>query len=254
MIKFYIPIFVASLLGSLHCATMCGPFAAFALMRDKKRGPWLLQSLYHGGRLLAYTSLGALAGAFGASLDFGGSLLGIGRVAGVVTGTLLVALGARRILAIAGVRTPAIPGAAKVGLLVGRMHQTALRSEPAVRSLGTGICSALLPCGWLYAFVAMAAGSGGAVSGVVLMLVFWIGTVPILAGIGTGARELLARTGRTLQIATAVLVMALGLVSIGGRWNIAMAQVAGGRAGQANPAGQLANQHASLPDHPPCHH
>ena len=239
-----LPILAASLLGSLHCASMCGPFAAFALMRDKKRGPWLLQALYHGGRLLAYTTLGALAGAFGASLDFGASLLGIGRVAGVVTGSLLVALGARRILAILGLRVPSFPGSAQVGRLVGRAQQIALRSEPAARSLGTGICSALLPCGWLYAFVAMAAGSGGAAAGVFLMLVFWVGTVPILAGIGGGARELLARTGRGLQIATAVLVMALGLVSIAGRWNIAMAQASGGQAGQA----------VSPPEQPPCHH
>jgi uncharacterized protein len=243
--KFHIPIFVASLLGSLHCASMCGPFAAFALMHDKKRGPWLLQALYHGGRLLAYATLGALAGAFGGTLDFGGSLLGIGRVTGVVTGTLLVTLGARRILAIVGLRVPSFPGAQRVDRIVGRMQQAAMRGEPVARSLGTGICTALLPCGWLYAFVAMAAGSGRASSGVFLMLVFWAGTVPILAGIGTGARELLARTGRALQVATAVLVMALGFISIAGRWSVAMAQVTGGAAGQGAPA--------SPPEHPPCH-
>ena len=245
--KFYGAIFIASLLGSLHCASMCGPFAAFALMRDNKRGPWLLQALYHGGRLLAYATLGAIAGAFGATLDFGGALLGIGRVAGVVTGALLVALGARRILAIFGLRGPAFPGTKQVSRLVGRMQQAAMRGEPVTRSLGTGICTALLPCGWLYAFVAMAAGSGRAMSGAFLMSVFWTGTVPILAGIGTGVRELLARTGRALQLATAVLVMALGFVSIVGRWNIAVAQVQGREvSGQVKPAGP-----AELP---PCHH
>ncbi len=241
--KLYVPIFIASLLGSLHCASMCGPFAAFALMRDTRRGPWLLQALYHGGRLLAYATLGAIAGAFGATLDFGGSLLGIGRIAGVATGVLLVALGARRILAILGLRVPTFPGANRVGRLVGRMQQSAMRGEPVARSLGTGICTALLPCGWLYAFVAMAAGSGRATSGVLLMLVFWAGTVPILAGIGTSVREILARTGRALQVATAVLVMALGFVSIVGRWNIAVAQVTG--------APQV--KVAELPEHPPCH-
>jgi sulfite exporter TauE/SafE len=126
------------------------------------------------------------------------------------------------------------------------MQQAAMRGEPVVRSLGTGICTALLPCGWLYAFVAMAAGSGRSMSGAFLMLVFWTGTVPILAGIGTGVRELLARTGRALQVATAVLVMALGFVSIAGRWNIAVAQVTRGHSEQAQPASPL--------EHPPCHH
>lgn len=242
--KLYGAIFIASLLGSLHCASMCGPFAAFALMRDTQRGPWLLQALYHGGRLAAYATLGAIAGAFGATLDFGGSLLGIGRVAGVVTGALLVTLGARRILAIVGLRAPAFPGTKHVGRLVARLQRTAMRGEPVARALGTGICTALLPCGWLYAFVAMAAGFGQATSGAFLMLVFWTGTVPILAGIGTGVRELLARTGRVLQVATAVLVMALGIVSIAGRWNIAVAQVAGAQSGHVS----------SPPEHPPCHH
>ena len=246
--KLYGSILVASVLGSLHCASMCGPFAAFALMRDKRRGPWLLQALYHGGRLFAYAILGTIAGAFGATLDFGGSLLGVGRVAGVVTGALLVALGARRILVLFGLRVPAFPGSMQVSRRVGRLQQAAMRGEPVVRSLGTGICTALLPCGWLYAFVAMAAGSGRATSGAFLMLVFWTGTVPVLASIGTGVRELLARTGRALQVATAVLVMALGLVSIAGRWNIALAQVQGGSAGQS---GQV--KPAAPPEHPPCH-
>jgi sulfite exporter TauE/SafE len=121
-----------------------------------------------------------------------------------------------------------------------------MRGEPVARSLGTGICTALLPCGWLYAFVAMAAGAGRASSGVLLMLVFWTGTVPILAGIGTGVRALLARTGHALQVATAVLVMALGFVSIAGRWNIVVAQVTGGGSGQA--------MASPPPEHPPCHH
>ncbi|HEX7507610.1 MAG TPA: sulfite exporter TauE/SafE family protein [Polyangia bacterium] len=249
MMKFYGTILIASLLGSLHCASMCGPFAAFALMRDRKRGPWLLQAMYHGGRLFAYAILGAMAGAFGATLNFGGSLLGIGRVAGVITGALLVALGTRRILAIFGLRVPAFPGSMQVSRLVGRLQQAAMRGEPVVRSLGTGLCTALLPCGWLYAFVAMAAGSGRATSGAFLMLVFWTGTVPILAGIGAGVRELLTRTGRALQIATAVLVMALGFVSIAGRWNIALAQVQGGNTGQSGQGNPSAP-----PEHPPCHH
>jgi uncharacterized protein len=127
--KFYGAIFIASLLGSLHCASMCGPFAAFALMRDPKRRPLLLQALYHGGRLLAYVTLGAVAGAFGATLNFGGSLLGIGRVAGVATGILLVTLGARRILAIVGLRVPAFPGTRQVSQLVGRIQQAAMRGR-----------------------------------------------------------------------------------------------------------------------------
>jgi sulfite exporter TauE/SafE len=242
MIALHATILVASLLGSLHCASMCGPFAAFAMMRDRRRGPWLLQALYHGGRLFAYATLGALAGGFGASLNFGGSLLGIGRVAGVFTGVLLVALGARRVLAILGVRTPQFPGGSTVGRGLARLQASIVHSDPVVRSLGTGLLTALLPCGWLYAFVATAAGTGSAWTGVTVMLVFWLGSVPILAGIGSGVRQVLARTGRWLQIATAVLVIGLGVVSIVGRWNIVVPAAA------AAPAGA-----GAAPEHHACH-
>ena len=231
--KFHGAVFVASLLGSLHCAGMCGPFAAFAIARDTRRASVLSQALYHGGRLLAYTILGALAGALGATLDFGGSLLGIGRVAGVAAGVLLVAVGVHRVLAVSGVRVPMFPGAARVSQVLGRARLKATRRTPIVRSLGIGVFTALLPCGWLYAFVVMAAGTGGALAGASLMLVFWTGTVPILAGIGAGAREFLARTGRGLQVATALLVVTLGLASIAGRWNIAIARVAAASAAEA---------------------
>jgi sulfite exporter TauE/SafE len=216
----YGAVFVASLLGSLHCAGMCGPFAAFAVLRERRRGSWLLQALYHGGRLGAYLALGGLAGGLGASLDFGASLLGIGRIAGVLAGAMLILLGGRRALALLGVRMPNVSAAVTVGRMLARMQTRVMRMGATARALGTGLCTALLPCGWLYAFVAMAAGTGSTLHGGLLMLVFWSGTVPILAGIGAGVHELLGRMGRWIQVATAVLVIALGVVSIVGRWNI----------------------------------
>lgn len=220
MTHVYGAVFVASLLGSLHCAGMCGPFAAFAVLRDRQRGAWPLQALYHGGRLAAYLTLGALAGGLGASLDLGASLLGIGRIAGVLAGAMLVLLGGRRALALLGVRMPNVSAAVAIGRMLARMQTRVMRMGAAARALGTGLCTALLPCGWLYAFVAMAAGTGSPLQGGLLMLVFWSGTVPILAGIGAGVHEVLGRMGRWIQVTTAVLVIGLGVLSIVGRWNI----------------------------------
>lgn len=234
MTHLYGAVFVASLLGSLHCAGMCGPFAAFAVLRERRRGPWFLQALYHGGRLAAYVVLGAIAGGLGASLDFGGSLLGIGRIAGVLAGAMLVLLGGRRVLALLGVRMPNVSAAVTVGRLLARLQTRVMRRGPAARALGTGLCTALLPCGWLYAFVAMAAGTGSTLQGGLLMVVFWSGTVPILAGIGAGVHEVLGRMGRWIQVATALLVIGLGVVSIVGRWNIVV-PVASAAAPEAAP-------------------
>ena len=53
-------VFLASLLGSVHCGAMCSAFACLA-NAGARRGAW-----YHGGRLLAYNTLGASAGVLGA--------------------------------------------------------------------------------------------------------------------------------------------------------------------------------------------
>src|SRR5512141_219921 len=97
-------VFLASLLGSLHCAGMCGPFVAFATLRVKEASPraqsrgHTLQFAYHSGRLLAYAILGTLAGILGATINLGGSLVGIGRLAGLTAGILLVRAGTTRLL------------------------------------------------------------------------------------------------------------------------------------------------------------
>jgi sulfite exporter TauE/SafE len=227
-------VFIASLIGSLHCAGMCGPFMAFATLRPlHRKGVDLrhdrapgLQLAYHGSRLLAYVLLGAAAGLLGATLDIGGSLLGAGKVAAVAAGVLLVAVGISRILTLLGVRLPMVDRTGHIQRWLGAGQAAAARLTPLRRALSIGVLTALLPCGWLYAFVAVAAGTGQALHGALVLLVFWAGTVPILAGIGAGLGSLLLRAGRTFQLVTAVLVVLLGFQSILGRYRISAARVA----------------------------
>ena len=58
--------FVAGLVTSLHCLGMCGPLAcSWAVARGNNTTFLRDTALYHGSRLLAYTLVGALAGALG---------------------------------------------------------------------------------------------------------------------------------------------------------------------------------------------
>ena len=85
-------VFVASLLGSLHCAGMCGAFVAFAVGIDdpdaaRKRAR--LHAAYNLGRLVTYSVLGAIAGAIGGALDLAGGqflLLLLSAVIGIALG------------------------------------------------------------------------------------------------------------------------------------------------------------------------
>lgn len=223
-------VLVASLLGSLHCAGMCGVFVAFAVGAGEAAVArrFRLHVAYHGGRLVSYATLGALAGVLGAATDLGGSVIGLGRVAGVVAGAMLVIFGSVALLRVLGVR---LPGAASTGLLtrlVQRGQSAAIRWPLDLRALAIGLLSTLLPCGWLYAFAVAAAGTGDPLWGALTMSAFWVGTVPVLASIGVGLQKLTGLFGRRLQVRASLLIVAVGLVTIVGRWDLPITQTRAG--------------------------
>lgn len=215
-------VFIASLLGSAHCAGMCGAFLAFAVAGDQQASPnkAALHAAYNGGRLITYMTLGAFAGFLGAALDLGGSMVGLQRTAAALAGTMMVFIGLIAILRVSGIhiRKLPIPGAMQRLALQG--HRAAAAMPPFSRALATGLLTTLLPCGWLYAFVITAAGTGNPGWGAATMAVFWLGTLPMMIGLGIGLQMLTGRLRRHLPIATSLLIVIVGLWTISGRWSI----------------------------------
>lgn len=218
-------VLAASLVGSLHCAGMCGPFAAIAMSRGARgseeggprAGGLALQSAYHGGRLVGYASFGAAAGTAGALLDLGGLLAGLSSAAAILAGVTLVAFASVEIARHFGARfggLRALPRPAFVNGLVRRATRT---NRPVARALAMGACSALLPCGWLYAFVVTAAGTGRPELGALVMAAFWLGTVPILAVVGVGADGLRRLLGARANLVAGLAVLVLGVLTLIGR-------------------------------------
>jgi sulfite exporter TauE/SafE len=93
------------------------------------------------------------------------------------------------------------------------------------RGFALGLFSAALPCGWLYAFVATASGAGSALGGAAVMAAFWAGTLPAMVAVGLGARRLLGPVRHRLPVLTAVLMIALGLLTVAGRFVAPVATV-----------------------------
>jgi sulfite exporter TauE/SafE len=213
-------VLLASLLGSLHCASMCGAFAAFATMPrpEHASGRLGMHVAYHGGRLAVYVVFGALAGVLGAALDIGGTLVGVQRAAAIVAGIVLVAAGLIASLRLFGVRLPPLAAAPVLGHWIRKGHETAFHWPPVFRALAVGLMTALLPCGWLWAFVVAAAGTGHALFGAVTLAAFWVGTVPVLAAIGAGFERLTGLLGVRTQLAACLVVIGLGVLALAGRW------------------------------------
>jgi sulfite exporter TauE/SafE len=220
MIALTATILAASLLGSLHCAGMCGGFVCFVAGQNGRR--WLPQCAYHLGRLAAYVAVGALAGAVGSGIDRMGAAAGVSRAAPVAAGLLLVGWGGVALAIALGARLPALHPLRARGFHV--PIAAALRhigtSAPGVRGLVLGILTALLPCGWLWAFAATAASTGSIAAGMLIMAAFWIGTLPALAAVGLIARGALSRLGRRLPVMTAILLLVIGLLTLAGKLHI----------------------------------
>ncbi|UCF67694.1 MAG: sulfite exporter TauE/SafE family protein [Acidobacteriota bacterium] len=222
MIGLIAAVFVASLTGSLHCAGMCGPFVAFGVGAPVDRwGRRLrLQLAYNGGRLASYTMLGGLAGGLGAALDLGGTVLGFQRAALIVAGLAMIGVGVITLLRALGVSI-IMPGSPQWLRSSFRRCYGAVRELPAgTRALSIGLLSTLLPCGWMYAFAITAAGTGSPARGALTMAVFWLGTLPVLVSLGVGVQKLAGPLRRYVPLATALALVAVGLIAVIGRLNV----------------------------------
>ncbi len=213
-------ILAASLLGSVHCAAMCGGFVClYAGSAQPNAVSLRSHALYNVGRLVSYLLLGALAGALGSGVTQIGAFAGIGRAATIVAGVLMIAWAISMIAAQQGLRvgfrTTAVPLWWQQG--IGRLLH-AIREQPMpVRAALTGLGTTLLPCGWLYVFVASAGGTGSVRNGMLVMAVFWLGTVPALLAVGIGAQRIFGPFRRKLPTLGAVTVLVMGVLSVTGR-------------------------------------
>jgi sulfite exporter TauE/SafE len=212
-----IAVLIASFVGSLHCVGMCGPLVAFAIgdtRGGKHTARALLHAAYHGGRLVTYTLVGAVCGILGAAIDHGGARLGCHRAAALAAGGMMIAVGAAAALRAVGARLPQLPLPVLIQRAVVIGQRAAFALTPVPRALCVGLLTALLPCGWLYLFASYAAGTGSPLWGAAFMAAFWLGSVPALLLAGIGVQAVARFVGRSLPLVTALLIVALGVVTL----------------------------------------
>lgn len=203
-------VFVSSLAGSVHCIAMCGPLIG---MHGGART--LRLALVHSlGRLATYATLGTLAGLAGGAMNLAGELASVQHAATIVAGLVIIGWGVQTIAVARGW----IRGITGGGALF-QHGLVQLRGRRAVsRAAMIGVLTGLLPCGWLWAFVVTAAGTGSAAGGALVMFVFWLGTVPAMTGVLAIGGPLLARLRARLPAITACVLIALGTMTLATRW------------------------------------
>ncbi len=239
-------VLASSLVGSLHCAAMCGPLQGLYLDASLTGGGggggvdrWRRPLAHAAGRLGAYATLGAIAGGVGAAVDLAGALANVQRAAMIVAGVALVAWGALALASALGAPVPSLRPR-----VFNRAVVRIRKKRPTVRAALVGLLSGALPCGWLWAFVVVAAGTGSVLGGVAVMSTFWLGTVPMMVGLGAFAAPLVRRIGARLPFVTAAALVLMGVFAL-------QARVPVMHAGSAATAG--VSEGGAIPTAPACH-
>ncbi len=183
MIEFPL-ILVAGVLGSSHCIGMCGPFALAigAAAPDWKRNV-VRQLTYGFGRIFTYTFLGATAGFGGMALTNRFSAwTKLPAILSILAGLFLLYQG----LLSAGV-LPRRAVNSTSGCLSASFFASFIRDPRRRYVFLAGLMTGFLPCGLVYAFLAMAASSGSMARGLLTMMLFGLGTMPVMVATGCGS-------------------------------------------------------------------
>jgi len=197
--------FMLGLAGSLHCAGMCGPLMLALPTNAKSASVLLLHRLtHHAGRLTIYGLLGLLLGLIGESL----SLVGFQRWLSIAAGlSILLAL------ALAPGRIWQFPVGGFLARLKGAFAGL-LRRNNAISRFFLGGLNGLLPCGLVYVAGAGSLATGDRFTGVSYMLVFGLGTLPMLLAISLAGQRFAFKWTPLARRAVPVMIGAAGVMLV----------------------------------------
>ncbi len=182
---------IFGLLGSFHCIGMCGPIAfMLPVTRDNELKKFIQIFLYHAGRLLAYSTIGLAFGIVGKTLN----LFDLQQQLSILTGVLMIAF-----ILIPSFRNPKFNIAGPLTLAISKIKSSIgglLKKKSPDMFFTIGVLNGFLPCGLVYLAVFGAVASGTALQGGLYMLLFGIGTIPLMTSvvyskglIGAGLRQ-----------------------------------------------------------------
>jgi sulfite exporter TauE/SafE len=212
----YITAFLLGLFSTVHCIAMCGSvIGALTLslpkeVRESQRRMLPFVFNYNVGRILSYSFAGIIVGLLSTPL----TQLNAHWILRVLSVIIMISMG----LYLAG-WFPKFARAERMGAPLWRLLQPIGQKLLPVRkgsqAFFLGMVWGWLPCGLVYAALAVAATAGDPIKGGLVMLSFGAGTLPAVMGAGlfTG---MLAALGRSpnLRKAAGILIILMALATL----------------------------------------
>jgi hypothetical protein len=206
---FLIEALILGLMGSFHCVGMCGPIAiALPLNNDT----WLTRItgslLYNTGRTLTYTLMGIIFGLVGLGLKMGG----LQQWVSILMGTIMIL----------SVLVPALFQKSRfyentinrfTRFLSSHFHRLfMIRSNTSLLTIG--ILNGFLPCGLVYIAIAGAMATGDIINGALFMVLFGLGTIPMLFLLNIAGNIVSARFRSAVRKVIPFFIIIIGILFI----------------------------------------
>jgi len=202
-------LFVIGLLTSLHCVAMCGginisqcvPKKQEVTAAESKVAALSPSILYNIGRVISYTVIGGIVGALGSVVSFSGTAKGIVMLA---AGIFMVIMGLNMLNIFPWLRkfNPRMPK-----IFASKINEQKKSKSP----LYVGLLNGFMPCGPLQAMQLYALSTGSAFKGALSMLLFSLGTVPLMFGLGAISSLVTKKFSSRMIAVSAALVVVLGI-------------------------------------------
>lgn len=202
---------------------MCGPFVPLLCDPHSKQNPTRPHTtrilLYHLGRALAYLGLGAMAGYFGSSLQAYATGVALQHAVAIMMATGLLWAAYRM-----ACPTPRLvklrvnPERSAIARLRTKVLSLRQRAQPQRFSLALGLASGLLPCGWLWSYVWLAATRSTPLAAILTMFAFWLGTLPALTLLAIAMPGFKAKLRRHAPRLGALALTVLAALTLIERW------------------------------------
>jgi len=201
--------FTIGLIGGFHCIGMCGPIAVALPLGNRpfwgKAGGALL---YNIGRSITYGMLGALFGLLGKGIQ----LAGFQQWASIIIGIVMIMSVVFPFLFRDQFRFDKMMTGYAGGII--RRFKGLFGKQSYHNLFFIGLLNGLLPCGLVYVAVAGAINTNDAVMGVLYMVVFGLGTIPIMISVSLAGNLISQSIRKKVNKLIPTMIILLGVLFI----------------------------------------
>lgn len=198
--------------GGITCMAVQGGLLASVVAVHKVEEQGLFKiwaiSAFLISKLIAYTLLGFVLGAFGSSLNFSQTIM---IVVQLLAGVYMIAIALNLLNVHPIFRYAVIQPPRFLSKFIRKESKSANFFSPIL----LGILTIFIPCGTTLAMEALAISSGSALLGAAIMFVFILGTTPLFFGLGL-LTHLGSKYSKNFVKLAAIIVIYLGLSAING--------------------------------------